>query len=185
MHIRKIFKTSNFAAGTGFEKLKNFNPVTAAGTAQGKAKRAGGFSFSVACVDMKTAKLIHHTILSPLMMTQDGFAPSVSGCSLKITISASFPGRIEPTRSSISQILAAFMVIARSASAVSIPFAAQSAAQRGRYSMGVSGWSVITAVRTPAFERTPAVWNVMFFSSTFPRLHRDGPDTTLIFSSFM
>ena len=101
------------------------------------------------------------------------------GWPLVTTTSASLPGVRVPTRLERPAISAALLVMAARASSGSRPPRTAIAAQRGRYWMGVSGWSVQMAIYS-----TPARWSRAGLSRVWPtssgleRSVRQGPVMT-------
>ena len=94
------------------------------------------------------------------------------------TTSASLPGVRVPTRLEMPAISAASRVMAARASSGSMPPRTAMAAQRGRYWMGVSGWSVQMATFTPAARSLAGLDRVWPTSSGLERSVRQGPVIT-------
>ena len=100
------------------------------------------------------------------------------GWPLVTTTSASLPGVRVPTRLERPAISAALLVMAARASSGSRPPRTAIAAQRGRYWMGVSGWSVQMAIFTPARWSRAGLSRVWPTSSGLERSVRQGPVMT-------
>ena len=108
------------------------------------------------------------TVYRTLEKTSNGF-PSY------IAKSPSLPVFILPRRWSTRHIFAASMVIARKASYSLSPSFAANAAQRGRYCIRDTGWSVVIATVTPCLRKTPEVLKSNWLTSFLFRDAREGP----------
>ena len=114
----------------------------------------------------------------PLRKTARMLPFQSKGWPLVTTTSASLPGVRVPTRLERPAISAALLVMAARASSGSRPPRTAMAAQRGRYWMGVSGWSVQMAIFTPARWSRAELSRVWPTSSGLERSVRQGPVMT-------
>ena len=117
-------------------------------------------SMAAAAISRMEILLIHshfcdQTTRIPAANTADGLAAMVRGSPGNSTKSASLPGVMDPTRSSMPQIRAGPSVTASSAASYGSPSRTARPAHNARYCCGITGWSFMTASSTPPGTKAP------------------------------